>query len=390
MKKTKKMNAKRRVPVFSGPSGRKRQAGVRAVPNDHMDFTSSLPMGQLPDVSFEEAVAQMAHPIGMPTPGKDQWSGTYKENLIHDRIRESPTLHDHIRKFSQHEDDPYNRTKLGVTQDQLEEDIEVISHALETRGVVLEKPQGSSLHHFFDFCSASPAWQAWRAALEWDDGVEPADLYESFIVEHDWSRMLAGKMDQGDFPLPYQGLCFEFRITGLRVLFLVSTDETQMASTASCKLLVGVNKRWHINADRFYFEEGRLFSHTLKKPIDGIRDSGWPEKFLLMIGDQIRAICVMLDAKVVEREVIRAPDKLNAQKAKQGKTKMKDFHVVNLSRRFRAAPSEEAHEPSNRKPPRMHLRRGHWRHFANQTKTWIAWMWVGDEGNGFVDKEYRL
>jgi hypothetical protein len=41
---------------------------------------------------------------------------------------------------------------------------------------------------------------------------------------------------------------------------------------------------------------------------------------------------------------------------------------------------------ANRK--RLHLRRGHWRHFATY-RTWIKWMMVGNPDLGFVDKEYR-
>ena len=39
--------------------------------------------------------------------------------------------------------------------------------------------------------------------------------------------------------------------------------------------------------------------------------------------------------------------------------------------------------------PRLHFRRGHWRHYEDH-KTWIRWQMVGNPDLGFVEKQYRL
>ena len=99
----------------------------------------------------------------------------------------------------------------------------------------------------------------------------------------------------------------------------------------------------------------------------------------------IGAICISPEAAV--HEVIRAPFRLNKKREHAGKLPILDHHTISLARRQRATPSP--FEPGERRSPRLHWRRGHWRHFDN-TRTWIKWMLVGDPDLGFVDKYYRL
>ncbi len=40
--------------------------------------------------------------------------------------------------------------------------------------------------------------------------------------------------------------------------------------------------------------------------------------------------------------------------------------------------------------PRLHLRRGHWRHYKSGKKRWIKPMWVGDKDLGVIHKDYEL
>jgi hypothetical protein len=102
----------------------------------------------------------------------------------------------------------------------------------------------------------------------------------------------------------------------------------------------------------------------------------------------IRSICIALDAEVAVTEVIRAPHRLNHQREKQGKKPVLDHHVVNLARRSRVEPLPSAGDREARWHPRLHFRRGHWRHFEDH-KTWVRWCLVGDPDLGFIDKEYR-
>ncbi len=111
----------------------------------------------------------------------------------------------------------------------------------------------------------------------------------------------------------------------------------------------------------------------------------------------------MLDAKVAMGEKRSlGGDGLNKRRIREGKTPLRDYHVVTLAKRLRAEPNHD-HEPTGIHR-RLHWRRGHWRHFNTPggeiryfnadgitvSKTWINWQLVGDETLGFVDKHYRL
>jgi hypothetical protein len=93
-----------------------------------------------------------------------------------------------------------------------------------------------------------------------------------------------------------------------------------------------------------------------------------------------------LDAEVAVHSVVRAPHALNVKRKNEGKIPIFDHHIVKLSDRHRASAKRFG---DTHKSPRLHFRRGHWRHFQTH-KTWIKWMLVGDPELGFVDKEYRL
>jgi hypothetical protein len=107
-----------------------------------------------------------------------------------------------------------------------------------------------------------------------------------------------------------------------------------------------------------------------------------------MLLQQVRASCVGMDAKVIETEVVRAPEKLNKAWVKRGRAPLVDYHTLDLTRRRRSA-STLPTESGTHATPRCHFRRGHWRHYAN-FKTWIRWTLVGDPDLGFVDKHYKL
>lgn len=103
------------------------------------------------------------------------------------------------------------------------------------------------------------------------------------------------------------------------------------------------------------------------------------------IKKQIEAMCILLDAGVAEKSVIRAPTALNAKRQKNGKEKIRDHYVIDLSKRHKYSSTGESRGPG----VRLHFRRGHWRHYESH-KTWIKWTLVGDEELGFVDKSYKL
>lgn len=108
------------------------------------------------------------------------------------------------------------------------------------------------------------------------------------------------------------------------------------------------------------------------------------EKYLW---DQVRAICISLDAEIAVTTVERAPLALNEKRQKAGKPPLSDFHVVDLSKRHRVANSADGAGEGSKK--RLHFRRGHWRHFET-SKTWVKWCLVGNPDLGFISKSYTL
>lgn len=380
-------------PVFSGPSGRRKIDKSNA--NDLWNIVAA---GGLPRDAVSSAIGESTKEIlrGM------SFEEACREFSDGHRVpRDSPVVTKPPRLTPWHRGDKseyvkykvplYSKqTNSKVSAEELAGDIYDVSKLLADRGVVMEKPQGSSIHHMADWLRGVmdyPLYQEMIAARN----VPQFENFHSFVVEHDWARAMSKTiLDEGDFPMPFDKTCFEFRITGMRVLLYVFGDSSE---NATAMMFVGINGRWHMNADDFFWRSGRLASHKLndkgEEPRIHLRGDGPAEKLITLIDAQIKSICVMLDAEVAVKETIRASKSLNRRMVEKGRTPMKDYHVVSLARRHRAAPLPEDHVPEKGAKKRLHFRRGHWRHYADH-RTWINWMLVGDETLGFVDKEYRL
>jgi len=210
-----------------------------------------------------------------------------------------------------------------------------------------------------------------RAVLSHVD--EPLPIGQVFVVEHDWDAAFAGAEDFDDvrreFHLPYENVCFEFQVSGKHICALA-----QNAHAADRDVFVAAFVELKTS-----FPGAWLYVAADEKPWIPV---------LKLIGRQIKAICVALEAEVATTEIVRAPHRLNHARERAGKLPIYDHHVVKLARRSRPAPLAAGdHQPGAKK--RLHFRRGHWRHYDNH-KTWIKWMLVGDPDIGFVDKEYRL
>jgi len=199
-------------------------------------------------------------------------------------------------------------------------------------------------------------------------GLSPGHV---FIVEHDWAAAFKGAGEYDDtspFRLPYEHCMFEFSIRGRRVI----VDAVENAERyADCDMAVFVELRTSVRV-------GWL-------AVDPV-DPAYIDMSKLAL-EQVRAICVSLEAQVAEAEAVRVPDKLRKARERSGKLPPFDHHVVRLHRRVRTARYEGEHVAGARR--RLHFRRGHWRHYETH-RTWIKWMLVGDPDLGFVDKEYRL
>lgn len=277
-------------------------------------------------------------------------------------------------------------------------DLEILTGLLGARGFVLEKPQGTSVHHFLDHLhEVEKIKGAPTDAESLNAYTFIKSDFQSFVVEHNWAAAFENvqDFDGGDVRLPFQFTCFEFRISGIRVLIFLGETKDGIRGIMTS----GINKRWYICPHLVTFDHGVL-SHPALAQSD-LDPSYWD--YLKKLGAQIRAVCIMLDAKVAvgERKAVAGPG-LNKQRAREGKAPVKDYHVVTLSKRMRYERNPDAVSTGARKA--LHWRRGHWRHFKSAggeirysneegytvSKTWINWQLVGDETLGFVDKHYKL
>ena len=189
------------------------------------------------------------------------------------------------------------------------------------------------------------------------------DCAHVFIVKHNWSAAIGEAIDDvggKEIVLPYNSCVFEFRINSKTVIVLSMQSDGEIPQIIP---FVEAQDGWWCNSKE-NSEESLLFKNVFS---------------------QIKAICVALDAQVATHEVVRAPNALNKKRLNSGKNYIRDFHMVDLSKRHRTiGPGTRTH-----KSPRLHFRRGHWRHYEDH-KTWIKWMLVGNPDLGFVDKQYCM
>lgn len=289
----------------------------------------------------------------------------------------------HIDKVAERE-----RTEPSEKSPLAQADIAELAKRFSTMGVQFERPQGTSLHHFLDDLKEHEhvknnltTWEFFK------------NEFQSFVIEHNWSKAFEGvkDFDGGEIKLPFAYICFEFRINGIRLLIFLGESEGCIEGI----LASGINKRWYINPNKVIFD-GKSLAHSPELEYDeGVLE------YLKQIGQQIRAVCIMLDAKVAVGEKRSQGEALQKKRAREGKAPLRDYHVVSLAKRFRG--EHERGEPTGIHK-RLHMRRGHWRHFKTPggevqyydegghtvSKTWINWMLVGSENLGFVDKHYRL
>jgi hypothetical protein len=223
---------------------------------------------------------------------------------------------------------------------------------------VLQRPQNSAFNKFAEDCPETVA----------DEALHNSHL---FLMTHDWAGAFAGDADFDDrtseFRLPAPNCCFDFLISGKRVLAFANDTENEF------DLAVEVETLWLVISQETSDGEGREVRQ---------RES------LAFVRRHVKAACIALEAEIAETTVVRAPHKLNVARARKGKLPLSDYHIIDLARRTRVAPLESENK-AERNGPRLHFRRGHWRHFTNH-KTWVKWTLVGHADLGFIDKDYRL
>lgn len=237
----------------------------------------------------------------------------------------------------------------------------------------IERPEGISFRRLRKAVAEGDtvylAGDAAEAAPASDFEKEIFRFAEVLLIEHDW----AGAFENADMSnamvkLPYEVCAFEFRISGRAVIALATQFETDIAFSPAIECREG----WLVTG----------FVTPLRGLTKG--SDGWHNLFNIL-GTQIRAACIALDAEVATSEVIREP--YSSPHGKNTHQPLKPYHVVSLAHRV-ARPLPMAGVETGRRV-RLHFRRGHWRHLDDH-RTWIRWMLVGDPDLGFVDKHYKL
>jgi hypothetical protein len=250
------------------------------------------------------------------------------------------------------------------------------------RDLIMEKPQDSALHFLTD------ALLSQKAFFLGDRGFRPADFAAAvgeancFLVEHDWAKAFEGATDfaNGDFRLPYDVCAFEFQLTGVRVVALMTTVDEHVLM----QIMFRKSGRWIVDDDINRHDNGSWSPYHAGRTAE--RNS--LQYLAEFIGKQVRAISIALDAEVAEHDAVRVSERLVRAREKNGQAPPRPYHIVSLARRSRVAALPQTGTVEHGRV-RLHFRRGHWRHFESH-KTWIRWMLVGNPDLGFVDKQYRL
>jgi hypothetical protein len=221
--------------------------------------------------------------------------------------------------------------------------------------------------------------------------IVPSDLpveAHVLLVNHNWAGLLAhsdisgpGGKEAPSYRLPYPVTLFEFFFTGgvhavCVAIQLPGADNINASTHFRMR-----NKVW------FKAETEVVYDHhgVLQNP--GKLEGTPLLKVYDLITRNIFAISVMLEAEVAEATSVREAYKRNRERPIRKELPGMSHHIVSLARRARSSRSDYPVE--ERRSPRLHFRRGHWRHFSNH-RTWIKWQLVGNPDLGFIEKEYSL
>lgn len=273
---------------------------------------------------------------------------------------------------------------------------EITEWVTSTKPWRLEKPNGSLYHQL---AQADENGKMFVPVI--DQSVYLAtnliDMTRSppqiFVMEHDWAGAFHNSDEHPDtIEMTFPKVAYEFQVNGRRVIVFLFHDgkggdlciapvvkskngNWGIPTMATMPIDQPKNMRWHLQGD------GGLSSADCAA-------------FVNIFLENIMWSMVALQAEVAVVTPQRAPFKLNRAREKSGKVLLRDYHVIDLAKRHRVTPlpndmrspygSDEA-----RRSPRLHFRRGHWRHFANH-RTWIKWQLVGNPDLGYIDKHYRL
>lgn len=185
------------------------------------------------------------------------------------------------------------------------------------------------------------------------------------------------------FKTPYEVVWFEAtNKDGLLGLLSSQTDDQEFNVAV-------FNKRfgcsWQIlNVMEVFLDENNILS---ARPIaDFCSDKSGINYSANAINMMARFLMAMNCTNVVTREH-KAPTFLNAKRISKGKYPLFSFWTLHLSEQ------NENRQPAlggKHSSPRLHLRRGHIRQYAEGKYTWVEPCVVGNKKNGMIAKDYSI
>jgi hypothetical protein len=261
-----------------------------------------------------------------------------------------------------------------------------------------ERPRGSSLHYLLDYDREHT-----RGAFAKDF---PTDDCQVVLVEHDWTVPPV----EGEWRLPFSLVCWEFRIDGVRVLAFTDV-EGGTGDDALMYLVYGADDAWVID-DAVYDISHECTTlpparfHNARHNGNGGQSVEF-RRVASYVFDRIRAVCIMLDARVAGHETVQASEALGQRRAREGRAPLRDYYVVRLfgteHRSYAQRPRVAGKMTETRAPQRGHWRRGTWVHYDDPdsgevqypndggfivSKTWRRWHFAGDPNN-IIHRELR-
>lgn len=265
-----------------------------------------------------------------------------------------------------------------------------------SRGVLtLEKPQASSLHHLVRYDQRAGDRRSF---------LNDAEKIQNIVVEHEWAKALPPTV-RGEWRLPFERCCWEFRVSGVRVLVFTFAEDVENPKMV---LTYGKDGQWVID-DYIYHLGGDACVGHVNGMFRQMNMGGQAREFrrvVDLVWANIRAACIMLEApNVCEREERQPSDVLVAKARRERIAAPRAYMVVRLMNMDRRrAHYRRAGGVASGVRQGGHWRRGTWVHYDDQdsgqvqyvndggfmvSKTWRSWHFAGDPDR-LVEKEYRL
>lgn len=256
---------------------------------------------------------------------------------------------------------------------------------------VLKNPQSSRLHNLMTALRHNQVRNLndkdCEAFFELAPSLQQCSI---FLISHDWASAFQSSsedFENHEVQIPFPFCCFELQISNVRVCVITVNRDDNNFETTDMIIFCGTKAGWVITTFLNLNENDHkdVLLEEWQQETKDFSDHAAPLNYIAVC--QIKAVCIAMESEIAETEIIRAPHKLNKKREKHGKVPISDYHVINLARRHRS--ERPATSGTKKASPRLHFRRGHWRHFDNH-KTWVKWTLVGEPDLGFIDKHYKL